>query len=55
MTRYQRTQLCKVIVIGGLIVLAFVSLRDGWTQDQIVGSVAGLTVLTVALEFWRTR
>ena len=55
MTRYARTRLSMFVTIGGLIALAFFSLRDGWTEEQVVGSVAACAAGVLFLEFWRTR
>jgi hypothetical protein len=55
MDRYARAQLCIFIVVGGLIVLCGVSIRNGWSQEQVVGSVIGMVVLAFGLDRWRAR
>lgn len=55
MSRSARAQLCQVIVVGGLIVLCVVSIRNGWSQEQIVGSVIGMVVLAFGLNVWMAR
>jgi hypothetical protein len=55
MSRYMRARVCLVVTIGGLVALCFVSLRDGWSENAIVASAAGMVVLAGVLEFWRTR